>query len=329
MKKNAFLILAHNDPINLKRLINSINYNADIYVHIDKKKKIEEFKQFINEENVYFLENREKIFWGGFNMVLATLSLIKEAINSNTNYSHLILLSGNDYPIINAKKINNFFIEQEETEFIRGYSITACACEHCKSRINKYHYFDGISGNRVINKIYRKSKRILRRKQLKKEEVMINGIHSAIYTGSQWWAITEECARYVIETVEKNPLILDFFKTSYAPDEIFFHTIIFNSIYANKTIMNGPEAFSRKWKWNNFHFLKTEALDCPVVTKKRRSLRKIFKRITNLYRRKSSGSIDFLDVSDYDLMARSKYLFIRKVSTDTSLNLINLIDSKK
>jgi len=75
MKKIAFLILAHNDSTHLNKLINTLDYNSDFYIHIDKKSDITEFKNTITNKNVNFIDNRTDISWAGITMVDALMDL--------------------------------------------------------------------------------------------------------------------------------------------------------------------------------------------------------------------------------------------------------------
>lgn len=58
MKKHAFLIIAHNNEVNLINLIKSIDFDCnDIYIHIDKKWKdfnFEKIKQTAKYSSVTF-----------------------------------------------------------------------------------------------------------------------------------------------------------------------------------------------------------------------------------------------------------------------------------
>ncbi|WP_308632392.1 beta-1,6-N-acetylglucosaminyltransferase, partial [Marinilactibacillus psychrotolerans] len=72
MKKLAYLILAHNDPTNLKRMIDALNEHADFFVHIDKKNDEILFTELFQEyDNVIFISDRYKIYWGGFSIIKA------------------------------------------------------------------------------------------------------------------------------------------------------------------------------------------------------------------------------------------------------------------
>jgi hypothetical protein len=50
--------------------------------------------------------------------------------------------------------------------------------------------------------------------------------------GSQWWALTADCARYCVEVARTRPDLLKFFQSVFSPDEIYFHTVVHNSRFA-------------------------------------------------------------------------------------------------
>ena len=66
---HAFLIQAHKDTIQFRRLLILLNSHARIYVHIDKKfenvyRSLNAWKDESVLENVVFIENRVSVMWG-------------------------------------------------------------------------------------------------------------------------------------------------------------------------------------------------------------------------------------------------------------------------
>ena len=54
--KIAYIMLAHNNPSQIKRLVASIKETGDVYIHIDKKSDIRQFEQvFDGMESVHLL----------------------------------------------------------------------------------------------------------------------------------------------------------------------------------------------------------------------------------------------------------------------------------
>ena len=114
MKKVAYLILAHQDPVNLSRSIDRLRHNSDFYVHIDAKADMAEFTKNQDQSDVTFVQNRADIAWAGIAMINATLHLMQQALNADESYSHLVLLSGADYPIKSATVIHESISSQPE-----------------------------------------------------------------------------------------------------------------------------------------------------------------------------------------------------------------------
>lgn len=294
MKKIAYLILAHSDSTHLKRLIENIDYKCDIYIHVDKKANIEDFKNKIKDKsNIYFSDNRFDIQWGGFNMINATKEMIKKALIKDNDYCHLVLLSGMDYPIKNKEEIYKFFNSNKDVEFIRGFDINESGSKIDKNRICKYWFWDiNLYNLKFINKVLKKVMHYLAWPFNKSN--LIKGELSPCF-GSQWWAITPTCAKYVIDYSDKNKEIDRYFKYSYAPDELYFHTIIFNSEFKERTMNKDIEINKGHWDWANIHHID------PSLAKY------------------------FTDV-DFNELKNSNKLFVRKVNTENSLELLNMMD---
>jgi hypothetical protein len=58
------------------------------------------------------------------------------------------------------------------------------------------------------------------------------------YSGSQWWALTSDACRYVLEFVDKHQQFAEYFQNTFAPDESFFQTIVANSAFAPRVRRN-------------------------------------------------------------------------------------------
>ena len=55
---------------------------------------------------------------------------------------------------------------------------------------------------------------------------------------SQWITITTEAVVYILDYLEKHAAIVRFFKLTWAPDEIIFQTILYNSIFRHSLVNN-------------------------------------------------------------------------------------------
>ena len=154
----AYIILFHKDIPQLLRLIQSIYKKKNTYViHVCKNVlapiNAALIKQFDCYNNILFCE-REYGNWGEFGIVQATLNAMVLLENNKIIYSHISLLSAQDFPI---KKINHFeyllqknkdfsylkwwdFYEQKETkEILHTHSSWGATINTQKLRITRYY----------------------------------------------------------------------------------------------------------------------------------------------------------------------------------------------
>lgn len=293
MKKIGYLILAHADPKHLERLVNAINYNASFLIHIDAKADIKEFQKLSLPQNVIFIRNRVRVAWGGISMVDATLHLIEEALKSGEDFSHLVLLSGSDYPLQKGSIIYDKFVNNPHHEFIKYIDMRES--DHYIKQINQKWFKEPLiytSNNalKYVDKTIRNIGNSLRLKSSWNKEIVP-------YFGSQWLAITTDCALYILKFVKDNPEYHKNNRHTFSPDEHFFHTIIGNSPYKNKS--DGLQLYEGRGTW----------------------------RLANLHVIHSSLA-KWYSVEDWNEIKSSNKLFIRKVNSAISSTLLDLIDDK-
>ena len=88
----AYLILAHNTPNHLARLVRALDSpNVDFFIHVDRKSDISRFRDRLSQPNVAFLKDRIAVYWGDFSDVEATVRLIKEALKRTLQTNYLCL----------------------------------------------------------------------------------------------------------------------------------------------------------------------------------------------------------------------------------------------
>ncbi|BCL36772.1 beta-1,6-N-acetylglucosaminyltransferase [Nostoc sp. MS1] len=239
----AYLILAHNNPSHLQKLIKALDgADTHFFIHIDAKQDISPFQSKISNENISFIKERSIIFWGEFSIVQATIDLIKAAL-SKQKFEYLILISGSDYPLKNAQYIKDFLQRKKGSEFI---TLVEVPHEEYRKGWDRFHqYRISFPSN---NKILRGVKRVL-------NFVINNVLHwqrnykkslgdLKPYAGGQWWALSGDACQYILDFIEKNPKVVRFFQTAFIPDESFFQTILGNSSFMSRI---KPNLTFTKW----------------------------------------------------------------------------------
>lgn len=138
--RHAFLVLAHNNPEQLRCLLNSLDHEcADVVLHIDSKsiamrKAFQNFQ--LTKARFRCVERPVSVFWGHCSLIQAEL-LCFETAAAWGEHVHYHLLSGVDMLIRPVEQIMDFFNRYADKEFL-GRWPTAEGRE--QKRMN-YRYF--------------------------------------------------------------------------------------------------------------------------------------------------------------------------------------------
>ena len=213
--KIAFLNLCHTEPSIVKRCAAKLaaHEDFDMYVHVDAKSDIEPFEAELGGiERVYFVGERVKVYWGGFNAVRATVAMLRQALASWRNYDYFVVLQNLDYPARSNADIAAFFKERAGTEFIRGCPIARTKDWHYSRKYKIYNsrdddfYLQKHSKTRMYMRyahMLLKSAGTILSKGIIKEK----GESLSLYYGAAQWAVTRELAQYIIKFYDKNRIM--------------------------------------------------------------------------------------------------------------------------
>jgi len=224
--KLAHLILCHTKPEQLQRLIKNISQaDAHIYIHVDKRIDINLFLPLSLLANVYFIKERENVNWGGYSIVQATINGFKQILSSGIEYGYINLLSGQDYPLKSSKEIHEFFATNPGVAFMDISS--SKHSEKLAKKLRKYYLTDlNIKGSYLAELILTA---LFPRK--------IPETFTAV-GNSQWFTIPPYCVEYIVEFLKNNPEIKRLFKFMWAPDDMIFQSILFNSPFKDIIVNN-------------------------------------------------------------------------------------------
>ncbi len=228
MKKHAYLIVAHNEYSILETLLSMLDDKRnDVYLHIDKRandlfSQISNFK--MKNARFYLLEDRINVYWGDISQVEVEILLFETAYN-NYKYSYFHLLSGVDLPIKSQNYIHTFFNENEGKEFV-GFWNEPSQIRDLNRKVLRYYFFlryfkdkkhplHGITS--LLRNIILAIQKITGFKRKQTFEFK---------KGGNWVSITNEFCSYLIF---QKRAIMKRFRFTLCPDEIFLHTILWNS----------------------------------------------------------------------------------------------------
>lgn len=230
MDKIAFLILAHTDEKQLNRLISALDYEKfDIYIHLDLKSNIKILYKPC-KCRLFVIQNRYDVKWGRISVVEATFAMYKQAINTE-KYIRFVTLSGLDYPLLSNKDIYDV-LSNNGKEFICGHKLEKTELLKVDLNFECSLFMFKVKSRLMKSDIYYSLRKILlfnRHKTLKK-----CGRALDIYFAPQWHALSYDFVNYMMNELNENKAIINFFSKSFAPDELLIPTIFFNSPYNAK-----------------------------------------------------------------------------------------------
>jgi hypothetical protein len=227
--KIAFIILAHKQPAQLKRLLQRLSHpGIDCYVHVDAKCDLSAWKDALDLPQVFSVQQRVKVTWAGWSILQATLNGMQAVVDSKEDYAYVTLLSGQDYILKPAGFIYDYLLARSNSGKQYLNVISDIALAPMMSKMNNYHFveynFPGkYKFGNLLTTLMPKRKPPLGYK---------------LYCGSAWWTLTPACIRYCLQFERQHPALRRFFKFTWGSDEFLIQTILMNSDYREKVTMD-------------------------------------------------------------------------------------------
>lgn len=224
MSHHAFLIMAHEKPMVLERLVAALDHpDNGIFIHIDKKCDMERFHVETRYSSLVSLDNRIDGRWGDYSLVEIELNLIAEALKHGA-YDYLHLISGVDYPVKSMQEVHDFCKEHKGQEFIGiAHNVTD---KELNWRSQHYFLFSGEF--KSVNPFIRAVRALYVRLQ---SAVGYRRYRGKVVKGAQWWSITHDFAAYLLQhkvEIERH------FRHTYCPDELVVQTMCWNSPFRDR-----------------------------------------------------------------------------------------------
>jgi hypothetical protein len=220
----AYGISAYKNPAQLERLVRRLHAGpaeTTFLIHVDSKTSRATFETMTgllaDLDGVRFLP-RHACYWGGFGHVEASLKVIDAAITDRDEPGHLILLSGQDYPIKSNAAIAEFLRAGKDRSYFLHFPLPTENWSHGGiDRIERWHLRRG-----------RLHLQLPRRRRLPPS--------LALWGGSAYWILSREAVHTISAFLAGNPWYVRYFRHVDIPDEIFFQTILLNSAEAERCV---------------------------------------------------------------------------------------------
>lgn len=223
MIQHAILIETHSNVDLLNKVIKKMYAeNHYFFIHVDKKTK--NYHDFLKlaSTHVYFTDKRYNVRWGAVDQIYATLELINKAKSIGVNFKYYHLISGQDYPVHNNEYFDNYF-SYNTNSFMELDDVSPIEPRYM------YYHLNGIINVRSYfgEKIKRYSIKL--QKYLSSFHRIRKPLYLKPYKGSNWWSLHVDMIDYILSYIKQHPKYLKRFRFTSCCDEVFFHTLAFNS----------------------------------------------------------------------------------------------------
>lgn len=205
---HALLVQAHQDISYFIALAQQLP-DSNIYVHIDAKSHYWPQAETANLPNLYLLNNRVSVHWGGFSQVAATLRLFEAAYANPANqFFHLV--SGEDVLLQDTNHIERAW---QAHDF--AMMLTCDVAPHYAYRlVMDSPHADQAWQRKLTGKVLTKVQQGIAKVMPYKQPV---------YFGSQWFSVTRADWAKILPHVAHYRA---FFAHKLVPDEHFFQTLV-------------------------------------------------------------------------------------------------------
>jgi len=243
--KHAYLIVAHDSPELLLRLLKALDDERnDIYIHLDRKWNLDVNRLKMEKSSIHILSKRISVYWGDVSQVKAQLLLIAEMLRYGP-YEYCHLLSGSDFPIKSQDYIHARCELLSGKEFI-GYAKGRKIDVEIARKVRHYHlcphhFRNGNLCQKALRYLFLRLQYGL--KYERNRDIVFK-------KGSILCSITYDFARYVYD---RKDMIIKTYDHTFCADEIFLQTVCWNSPFKENIycLDNEFAGCQRYIKWNN------------------------------------------------------------------------------
>lgn len=110
--RHAFLIMAHEQPQLLQRLVDRLDdERTDIYLHVDSEAPFDGSEISTRRSRLLMVEPRVDVRWGHTSQIEAEYALLEASADGDYSYRHII--SGTHWPLRPVGEILDWFDAQE------------------------------------------------------------------------------------------------------------------------------------------------------------------------------------------------------------------------
>jgi len=287
--KIVFIVSAYKLPEQLARLVKRLAVRGHtVLIHIDKRAKQSDFANMLCGSaltpKTHFMSSRHTCYWGGFGLVRAGISGLRMAVQVDTDFDFAVFLTGQCYPLISIAAIEAHLLEIGERSIISCCPMpVTCWPNGGMDYLQNRHF--RIGSRLVVAPAPGSSWKRKLLNRIFKRRPYPSGLQP--FYGGGYWVLHRRAVDFVLNFLRSRRDVVNYYKYSYIPDEMFFNTILGNS---GLPIMN----------------------DLPYYVR---------------FGPDNIGNPDVLTAADYPTLMQSNKMFARKFDRTIDESILTLLDT--
>ena len=272
--KLAFIVMAHHMPVQLVMLLESLRHpQTRTYLHLDRRARLAPFRAELSRRGIDGVEllPRHASSWGGVGMVDAAMDGLRRGLKERCDY--FVLLSGQDFPVWPVSEVVQFFDERAGQSYLEYFPLPDERWEYGGRMRTDFYSYDVLGRRETcfpkgeeprLSFKGRMLNRLLRIRTAAKPPRRFPS-YLRPFGGAQWWNLDRDAAEFVVRFTDERPDYRAYHRHTLAPDEIYFHSILLGTSFAEtQEIVNDSLRFMI-WPSNSSHPRTLCSADLPAI----------------------------------------------------------------
>jgi hypothetical protein len=214
----VFLVMSHHKPRLVERLLARLSETrqAVTVVHHDPRSPVAPSLPLAGR--AMFVPEPLAVRWGDMSLVAGTLAAIRWIIDELPNTGWIVLLSGQDYPVMRPGSVETELLTSHVDAFLHWELVPPVPVRRCSDwqRGTSQRYY------------WHRVPRHFRPVPVPRLRFFFDGV--GIFAGSQWWSLSRRAVDRIVEGSELTQYLLRRrLRATMIPDEAFFQTALLNS----------------------------------------------------------------------------------------------------
>ncbi len=222
----GFIILAHNQPDSIQRLVSILATDEhQIVIHFDKSASSADqdavAKIAAAHPGQVRIISKEHCVWGEWSLVEAVLHALREFDSMPHAPDYIHLMSGADFPIRPIADFKEFLKRNPDFDFIECCDISQRAWVKGglgRERFRFYYPVNFRTSRKTFDRLIRWQRKLKIRRKMPRDLYP--------HMGSQWWTMRWSTCKKVIDYTRDHPEVPKFFRSTWIPDESYFQTLV-------------------------------------------------------------------------------------------------------